>query len=304
MNRAPRGARLPVGHFVDDDGFDGWARYLAAYRDGMSELPPFGALFDVPTSFGTVRVYRFDGADPSGPPVVLLPGRNASTPMWRANLPGLLTCRTVYCVDLLGEAGLSVQDKPIGGPDDQAHWLELTLAGLNLGRVHLMGASIGGWAAVNVAALRPGRAASLTLLDPVMTFGRIPVKTLLASGAMVSPAVPEAWRRRFLSWLTGGAAVDDSLPEARLVAAAMVGFVFRLPVPKLFTDNQLRGLDIPVLAFIAGRSVMLRPGPAVGRARKLLRHGQVELWADATHAINGEYPGRVAERAHRFWNAV
>ena len=46
-----------------------------------------------------------------GRPVVLLPGRNASTPMWGSNLPGLLAHRTVFAVDLLGEPGLSVQEQ-------------------------------------------------------------------------------------------------------------------------------------------------------------------------------------------------
>ena len=121
----------------------------------------------MPTSFGTVRVYRFDGP-PQGTPVVLLPGRNASTPMWGANLPPLLEHRTVYSVDLLGEAGMSVQRQAITGPDDQAQWFDETLAGLGLDRVHLMGVSIGGWTAANYAIRRPGRAASLALLDPAI----------------------------------------------------------------------------------------------------------------------------------------
>ena len=75
------------------------------------------------TAFGTVRAYRFDG--PAGTPVVLLPGRNASTPMYRTNLPSLLRRRTVYSIDLLGEAGLSVQQTPIAGPDDHARWLDV-----------------------------------------------------------------------------------------------------------------------------------------------------------------------------------
>ena len=70
-------------------------------------------MWDVDTAFGTVRVYRFEGGP--GRPVVLLPGRNASTPMWADNLPGLLAHRPVYCVDLLGEPGMSVQRKPITG---------------------------------------------------------------------------------------------------------------------------------------------------------------------------------------------
>ncbi|MGH3639833.1 MAG: alpha/beta fold hydrolase, partial [Mycobacterium sp.] len=74
-----------VGHFRSDAA---QARFLEVYRTGMAALPDVAASFDVPTAFGTVRAYRFDGpAD--RPPVVLLPGRNASTPMWRSNLPAI-----------------------------------------------------------------------------------------------------------------------------------------------------------------------------------------------------------------------
>lgn len=45
---------------------------------------------------------------PPGYPVAP-PGRNASTPMWRANLASLIARRSVYNLDLLGEAGMSVQ---------------------------------------------------------------------------------------------------------------------------------------------------------------------------------------------------
>jgi hypothetical protein len=69
---APRFRRAKIGHYVSTDAF---THFLAAYR--MAELPPFDARFDVPTSFGSVRVYRFDGPG-SGPPVLLLPGRNAA----------------------------------------------------------------------------------------------------------------------------------------------------------------------------------------------------------------------------------
>jgi pimeloyl-ACP methyl ester carboxylesterase len=141
---------------------------MAVYAAAMADLPERQSA-DVTTSFGTVWAYRCDGpADRT--PIVLLPGRNASTPMWRANIGQLLEHRTVIATDLLGEAGLAVQDRPITGADDEAHWLDEALAGLGLSRAHLLGVSIGGWTATNAAIRRPGRIASVMLLDAVMTF--------------------------------------------------------------------------------------------------------------------------------------
>lgn len=292
------GGDRELGHFRSAEGFE---EYLRLYRAGMAALPPF-TFQDVATTFGTVRTYRFGG--PDGTPVLLLPGRNASTPMYGINLPPLLEHRTIYCLDLLGEAGLSVQRRRITGAEDQAQWLDETLAGLGLDRVHLLGVSFGGWSATNTAARRPGRVASLALLDPVLTFDRLPITTVLASVPMTVPGVPEALRRRALRWISGGAELEDAEPVASLIASGGRDFVLRTPVPRRIPDEQLRGLDIPVLALIAGRSVIHDAHRATDHARKVLPRGQIELWPQASHAINGEYPDEIAERAERFWESA
>ncbi|EHI10390.1 alpha/beta fold hydrolase [Mycolicibacterium thermoresistibile] len=292
------GPHRDIGHFRDAAAFD---RFLEVYRRGMATLPTF-EVRDVTTAFGTVRAYRFDG--PAGPPVVLLPGRNAATPMYRGNLPTLLRQRTVYGIDLLGEAGLSVQHTPIRSADDIAHWLDDALAGLGLPHAHLLGVSIGGWTAMNLAVRRPQRVASLTLLDPVFTFAPVRTTPMLASIALIAPGVPPALRRRVLRWISGGADIDAAADEAALIATASRNFVLRQPIPRSFSDDQLRSVTRPVLALIAGRSVMLDAQRATRRARSMLPHGEVELWPAASHAINGEYPERIAQRAAEFWTRV
>ena len=276
------------------------ARFVGIYEACLAGLPPVSESFDVPTRFGTVRAYRFDGG--AGRPVVLLPGRNSSTPMWEDNLPGLLERRTVYCVDLLGEPGLSVQTCEFTGAADQAQWFDELLAGLRLDSIHLMGLSFGGWSATNYAVRKPDRVASLALLDPVMTFAPIPIRTMLAVLPMTIPRTPERLRRRVLSYLSGGAAVDDSVPVARLIASGSADFELHQPMPVRFTDAELRSLTVPVLAIIAGRSVIHDARRADRQARKVLRNSRVELWPDASHAVNGEYPDRIAQCAHDFWD--
>ncbi len=290
-------SRQRVGHFVSRTGF---ARYLDAYR---AAAPAFAAQFDVPTGLGAVRAYRYDGpADRT--PVLLLPGRGSGSPMWRTNLASLVAQRTVFSLDLLGDAGLSVQSGPIADAADQARWLDEVIAGLGLARVHLLGVSMGGWLAVNAAVRTPDRIASIMVLDPAMTFGRIPAKAVIASIALVVPRFPGGLRRRVMSWLAGGPPVDETLPEAELLDAAATGFVVRQPAPRVFADDALRALSLPVLAIIAGRSVIHHPARAADRARRLLATGQVELWPDASHAVSGEFPDRIAERSRRFFGDV
>ena len=121
---------------------------------------------------------------------------------------------------------------------------------------------------------------------------------MLASVVMFAPGVPEGLRRRVFSWITGGADVDDGGTRG----GADLGRVHRFRVAQADTEADHRRTAaltaiVPVLALIAGRSVMLDAARAAARARNLLPRGQVELWPEASHAINGEYPTEITERA-------
>ena len=290
---------MGVGHWRSDAAR---AHFDAVYVMALARLPAVDRMWDVDTAFGAVRVYRFEGG--SGRPVVLLPGRNASTPMWADNLPGLLAHRSVYCVDLLGEPGMSVQRRPITGPDDQARWLDDVLTGIGEGPVHLLGVSFGGWSAMNYALRRPQKVASLVLIDPVLTFASIPVRTMLAFLPMGLPGVPDGVRRRILGWISGGAEVDGSDPVLMLIDAGTADFALQQPAPTRFSPEELRALRVPVLAIIAGRSVIHDAGRAAATARSVLSVGQVEVWPRASHAVTGEFPDEIASRTNKFWAGV
>ena len=100
----------PVGHWNSAASED---RFLAAYDRAFEDLPDPAETLDIRTDYGVVRVYRFAGTGTSTHPLLLLPGRSSATPVWAANLPGLLTIGDVYTVDLLGEPGRSIQERPI-----------------------------------------------------------------------------------------------------------------------------------------------------------------------------------------------
>ncbi|OZD01129.1 alpha/beta hydrolase [Rhodococcus sp. 06-235-1A] len=280
----------PVGHWNSAASED---RFLAAYDRAFEDLPDPAETLDIRTDYGIVRVYRFEGTGTSTP-LFLLPGRSSATPVWAANLPGLLTIGDVYTVDLLGEPGRSIQERPISSDEDQATWLDQTLDALPTGRVHLVGLSIGGWTAANLALHQSAHIATLTLIDPARVFADIPWGTAIRALPAAVPWLPKSWRDGFNSYTAGGAEVQD-VPIADMIEAGMQGYSLKLPQPTRITEEQLGTLGMPVLAVIAGRSVMHDATDAVATAVEALRNGTVRLYPDASHAINGEYPDRLRD---------
>lgn len=281
----------PVGHFTSVEGAD---RYRATYDRAMADLPPPATVLDVRTAFGVVRAYRFAGADPGADPLLLLPGTASGAPVFADNLPSLLALRDVWLVDLLGEPGRSVQDRPITTDADQAAWLDEALRALPAARFHVVGLSIGGWTAANLVVHRPDApVASLTLLDPVHVYGDIPLATVVRSIPAAVSWLPRGWRDGFASYTAGGAPVADE-PVADMIEAGMSTYAMRLPQPSTIPAERLAAIRVPVLAIVAGRSVMHDPATSVATAERAFGPGGVRVYPDATHALNGEQPDRIA----------
>ncbi|HEY3507425.1 MAG TPA: alpha/beta hydrolase [Actinocatenispora sp.] len=292
----PRRRRRDLGRWNSAQGYE---QFVTIYDRVMRDLPEPAATLDVPTEYGTVRVYRFDGAGRGRDPLVLLPGRSSASPVWAGNMPSLLRVADVYAIDLLGEPGLSVQDRPIVSDADQARWLDQTLAALPEKRCTVVGLSIGGWAATNLAVRHPGRVAALVTIDPVYVYDTMPLGTMIRAIPAAVTWLPKSWRDSFTSYTAGGAPVKG-VGVADMIESGMRNYTVRLPQPTRITEDALSGLPMPVLAIIAGRSVMHDPHTATETAKRALRTGAVEVYPHASHAINGEYPERIAADLDRF----
>ncbi|MEU8227572.1 alpha/beta hydrolase [Kribbella sp. NPDC048915] len=286
----------PVGHWNSAAGYEDYrAKYDAALRD----LPTPAEVHDLRIEYGVVRVYRWEGVKGNHHPLVLLPGTSSGTPVWADNLKSLLAITDVYAIDLLGEPGMSIQNKPITSDADKAAWLDQTLAALPEQRFNLLGLSIGGWTATNLAVRHPERIATLTTLDPVNVYDGIPAETVLRSLPAAVKWLPRSWRDSFNSYTAGGAPVED-VAVADMIEAGMKNYTLRQPQPKRITEDQLGSLPMPVLAVIAGRSVMHDSAKARATADRALRTKTVAYYPEASHAINGEYPDRIAADVRAF----
>ncbi len=287
-----------LGYFVSEEGEKD---FMLAYNEAMGILPPTDKTFNVETDYGTVRVYYFTTEENRHKePVILLHGRSASTPMWEANLAGLMEERPVYSVDLLGEPGMSIQKEPINDSQQQAEWLREVIAKLELERVHLVGVSIGGWTAMNLVRFYPERIASVSLLDPVFVFAPISLKAIAISIPASVPLVPKPIREKMLSVISGGAKTDDSEPVAKLIEAGMRNYKIKLPSPQSFSVEDLQGIEVPVLALMAEKSFMHNSEKAVETGKTHVKNIEIENWKNASHAINGEFSAEVNARILEF----
>src|SRR3954451_13212601 len=114
----------------------------------------------------------------SGPPVVLVHGLSGSSRWWRRNIGVLTPYRRVYVIDLIG-FGASRTRHPFALAEAASHltqWLDQ----LELERVSLVGHSMGGLIAAELAADAPARVDRLVLVDPAA----LPLATHLTTHAL------------------------------------------------------------------------------------------------------------------------
>lgn len=288
----------PVGHWNSRAGYEA---FTSDYERAWEAMPVPDETLDVRTGFGFVRVYRFAATTetPTQHPFVLLPGRSSPSPIWADNMASLLEVGDVYVLDLLGEPGLSVQEVPIEDFADNAAWLDQALAQLPEEKFNLLGLSIGGWTATSMATHHPERVASLLLIDPVYTFGNIPAETAVRAIPASVPWLPKSWRDSFASYTAGGAPVEDE-PVARMIETAMSAYSIKLPQPTLIPEADLEGLQMPVLAVLAGKSVMHDPQEATKVAERALQDGTVVVYPEASHAVGSEEAARIAQEIEAF----
>ncbi|MGW2818212.1 alpha/beta fold hydrolase [Streptomyces sp. NPDC001415] len=294
--------RPDVGRYVSDALRD---RYFAACDALYALGAPAVAERDVETSFGTTHVYRYGSDDPavaSRTPVVLVHGAGSCSAMWYPNTAALSAERPVYAIDTPGDPGRSMQREPIHQPERAAQWLDETLAGLGLDRVHLVGSSYGGWLALNQAHLRPGRLASVTLLDPggLEKVGLRFFVWIFAS--LFATSAPKALRPRLAAWLEQPVLV---VPELRAMSRASVrAYRIRRPVPQPLSDAELSTVRTPLHLLLGKRSLLVHPRRQVERVPRLVPGARAEIVSNTGHGPQIDHADEINRRMLAFMDSA
>jgi pimeloyl-ACP methyl ester carboxylesterase len=233
------------------------------------------------------------------PPVILLHGAGFNSAAWTADVAVWAQAHRVYAVDLIGEPGLSAPTRPPLASDGYAEWLDDVLDGLGITQTALVGASLGGWIALDYALRRPRRVARLALLVPG-GIGRQKYGAILASLFLMPFG---GWgRRAAVRFVLGPSSAPTSGPDAATMRALddCLHLIQRSYTPRrdplpIFTDDQLRRLDVPLLVVAGAKDRMLDSLDTARRVHHLIPRAVVTLLPDTGHIPTG-----YAEAIQRF----
>lgn len=260
---------------------------LRRYRELLTRWPVAYEQVTVPTCQGDTSAIISGPAD--APPLLLLHGSGTNSAMWMGDISLWAEHFRVHAIDLIGEPGLSHQSRPPLTSDAYSVWLDDVLDGLGLtGTVSIVGASLGGWMALDYASRRPGRVERLALLCPG-GIGR--QKGSFALKAMLLMMFGPWGMRRTLTLAMGkdpsasGRADDAYLDYAMTIFKHFKPRMAKLPV---FPDDALQALAMPVLVIVGGRDAMLDSHDTRRRVEQTTPNATVSLLPDAGHRLLGQ----------------
>lgn len=258
---------------------------FAARRKGRRPVAP-GVALDVPHQG-------------EGDPVLLLPGFGTDVSAFARQAPVLGESFRVLGVN---PRGIAVSDAPAEDAYDVATMAADALRCFE-GRAHVIGASLGAAAAIELALASPERVRSLVLITPFSTATPRLLAVLDAWIATAREARPATLAAALLPWLFGDATLAD--PRAReRIARGLAEIAARAPVATLerqaaglrrwsgTRERDLARIEAPTLIVAADADLLVPDAERIARA---IPGATLVVAPDAGHAVALEAPELVSE---------
>ncbi|GGG46303.1 alpha/beta fold hydrolase [Bizionia arctica] len=258
---------------------------------------PFEELY-IPTTFGTAHVI-VSGPE-SGEPLVLLHGMNASSTMWYPNIKDFTKEYRVYAIDFILEPGKSYILNDIESVDQISAWYHEIFSKLKLESFHIIGASRGGWLAVNLALQNQEQIKSMTLLSPAQTFIWIRPSTDLLKNIVLALSSQEKQIEQSLKSMSSNVDhINKTYLKQYYIGVekdSINKFVMKM---QPFSKRDFESLKMPVLVLI-GDDDMINNDKTISMAKKLIPYGQGETIENAGHFLSVDQPEVVDQKILQF----
>lgn len=273
------------------------AAYFKAYDETLKLWDvPFEELY-IPTTNGIAHVIV--SGPKSGAPVVLLHGMNASSTMWYPNIASLSKDHRVFAIDFILEAGKSYLYNDIESVEKVIDWYEEVLFVLELDSFHLIGASRGGWLAVNLALTNREKIKSLVLLSPAQTFTWIkPSMDLLKNVVTLLSSKEKQPAQSLESMSSNVAHISDTYLKQYQLGLEKDSDNKFLTRMRPFSNEELRSLAMPVLVLIGDDDII--NGERTIEIANTLPRGKGEIVKNAGHFVSIDQAATVNEKIRAF----
>lgn len=269
-------------HFYKSDA--GRVAVETAYADILSHWPVANEQRRIQTRSGETFVIACGPKD--APALILLHGSVANSASWMGNIETYARHYRCYCIDMIGEPGFSA---PVREPlDSEAHalWLDDVMAALGVEQAAFVGLSLGGWLALDYARRRPGKVRALAGIAPAgigkqknLLLKVFPLLLLGKKGAkkvramVLGPEMQKATERPLVKRFV------------EFNATVMNNFRGRIVKIPLLSDEELAGLDVPVLIIAGGKDILVDSEHTRARLEAVAPQVALDYRPDGYHFI-------------------
>ncbi len=249
----------------------------------------------------------YDCSSPhGGVPVLFLHAGVADRRMWDPQWDALAATWDLARLDL---RGFGSSDRAPTGPVSEVEDVMATMGEAGLGRVHLVGASLGSGIAVEVALTAPGRVASLCLCPPGGSLLATRTQDLVAfaeeeNAALEAGDLDAAVAANIRAWVLGPGRTETDVDPGVVAAVrqmqrrafeidAILGDVERVEMTPPAVE-RLEEIAAPTLILLGGYDLAATKD-AADRLSAGIRQAQRIEWPDAAHLPSLEHPERFTE---------
>lgn len=257
---------------------EGERKLLNLYDEVLSKWPVTFEQKTVNTRFGETFVIAC--GEKTSPPLVLLHGSGSNSLTWTGDVLEYSRHYRVYAVDILGEPGKSAHTRPSWDTSDYAEWLDDVFHALDIDHAILAGLSLGGWLALKYTLFRPEKVTHLVLISP----GGIFPGRFLISLRLVFLSLLGKWGKDRIKRLLF---CDQSIGRDAEYAFDLIATYFnhRLGEPPLFSDEQLKSINIPMLFLAGAKDIFFNTPKAAERVKNLISLSTITVLPEHGHGL-------------------
>lgn len=253
------------------------------YRDFLDRWPVTNERIKLSTCEGDT--FAITCGPKEGPPILLLHGSATNSFIWTEDIPEWARDFRIYAVDLIGEPGLSAPSRPPLDSDSYALWLDDVLEGLGISSASIVGASLGGWLALDYAIRRPKKVSSLALLCPGGV-GRQKVGFFFTAIPLLMFG---DWGRRKAMEIAIGPMPDDQVAThqafADFFALILEHVRTRTVTLPIFSDDELQRLSVPLMTIVGGQDAIFDSDDTKRRLEENVPQAEIHYLPDIGHGL-------------------